>query len=179
MIIRRRVGTAGIRGLLGPATADSTGRNRRRDRRWWRLASHYTPTRAGRAALSDWRALDVRDRGACRAKRLLAHVVVVAAEQQFGLMWPVCARWHDGDHYRSGRAAAGMVGPLHGAPVDAGITLRRRHRNDTGWHLKLPAGADTGTRYACPLAGYTRQACRRRSPGAAGQAGGNASRQGR
>ena len=71
------------------------------------------PHRSGR------RALDVYDRGACRAKRLLAHVVVVAAEQQFGLMRPVRARWHDGDHNRSGRAAAGIVGPLHGAPVDA------------------------------------------------------------
>jgi len=83
---------------------------------------------AGRwpAAPSDRRALDVHDRGACHAKRPLAHVVVVATEQQFGLMRPVRARWHDSDHHRSGRAAAGTVGPLHGAPVNAVFTGPRR-----------------------------------------------------
>jgi hypothetical protein len=33
-------------------------------------------------------------------------------------MRPVRARWHDRDHHRSGRTAAGTVGPLHGAPID-------------------------------------------------------------
>ena len=97
------------------------------------------PRRSGR------RALDVYDRGACRAKRLLAHVVVVAAEQQFGLMRPVRARGHDDDHHRSGRAAASMVGPLHGAPIDAvfagprRLTLARARRSGD----VLPAGAVT------------------------------------
>jgi hypothetical protein len=41
-------------------------------------------------------------------------------------MRPIRARWHDGDHNRSGRAAAGMVGPLHCAPVDAVFAGPRR-----------------------------------------------------
>jgi len=43
--------------------------------------------------------------------------------------------------------------------IRAGITLRRRTGGeDAGWHLKLPAGATPGTRYACrwpaPMARY-------------------------
>ena len=38
--------------------------------------------------------------------------------------------------------------------IRAGVTLRRRTGGeDAGWHLKLPAGAETrGTRYGCPAA---------------------------
>src|SRR5512142_2379161 len=54
--------------------------------------------------------------------------------------------------------------------LGAGITLRRRTGGeDAGWHLKLPAGADTRDEIRLPLAAAGGQSAAGAAPGTAGR----------